>query len=390
MAAMGSQKLAVLLCKFSDTADVEQHPKSFYDDLFVGREKGGLNDYWVDASLGSLNLDGSKVFGWKTLEMTREKFLEARPGRWDKIQGALDAFPKVVASEFAGVVAIFNTGLGDAGSQGGVLAGPDDVNVTFLAHETGHLFGLSHSFDQSNRKTNTWSGPGEYFDSYDTMSAMNCSGDWGHRFSPRGPLLNVAHLERMGWLPPARVWRNGVGNSSTDDTIDLVALEHPGIPGYLAAEFHGIYVEFRINEGWDSGLSRPTVLLHQRSDPNTLLLASDEASFDNEWQPGQAFGPTPLQLSVLGGHRIEILSFNLARKTARIRLRHVAREVRVAGPGRTFGGVTVGGGGVLILPNGHVIPIPPHSPVLILTEGHALLGGRDPLASVGVVIDPRR
>lgn len=42
MAAMGSQKLAVLLCKFSDTADVEQHPKSFYDDLFVGRERGAV------------------------------------------------------------------------------------------------------------------------------------------------------------------------------------------------------------------------------------------------------------------------------------------------------------------------------------------------------------
>lgn len=263
MSLTGPQKLAVLLCKFSDTSRIEQHPATFYQELFIKRGTGGLNDYWHDTSLGAINLDGSKVFGWKTLKIKKDAFLAAHPGRWDKIKGALDAFPQVVSTKFNGIVAIFNTNVGDAGTQGGVLAGPNDVNGTFLGHETGHVFGLDHSFDQSDRKNSPWSAPGEYFDEYDIMSGI--AGDTGHRFSPRGPLLNVAHLDRMGWLPPSRLWQATGANSSGGDTIDIVALEHPEVRGYLAAKLSGVYVEFRMPNGWDAGIGHPCVLLHQRS-----------------------------------------------------------------------------------------------------------------------------
>jgi hypothetical protein len=82
------------------------------------------------------------------------------------------------------------------------------MSVTFLGHETGHVFDLEHSFDQSDRKLVDWSAPGEYFDMYDVMSAMNVylTYDRNQKFGGSGPLLCSANLDRMGWLPASRVW----------------------------------------------------------------------------------------------------------------------------------------------------------------------------------------
>ena len=227
MPLQGRQKLAILLCKFSDSAETEPNPAPFYEDLCIKRDTRGLNDYWIAASLGTINLDGSQLLGWKTLDTTPTAFSWLTLAAGDKVRGAIDAF-SIDKSQFAAVVAIFNVDVTDGGSQGGVLAGPQDANVTFLAHETGHIFGLEHSFDNSTRILMPWpSAPGEYYDRQDIMSAMNVDGDTGHRFSPRGPLLNVANLDdRMGWLPAVRVW-HPMKNSSDSYDVDIVALEHP-------------------------------------------------------------------------------------------------------------------------------------------------------------------
>ena len=65
MGLKGSQRIAVLLCKFADAVRVEPQPRSYYEDLVAKRGTGGLNDYWRAASLGSIDLDGSQVFGWE-------------------------------------------------------------------------------------------------------------------------------------------------------------------------------------------------------------------------------------------------------------------------------------------------------------------------------------
>jgi hypothetical protein len=381
MSRTGSQKFAVFLCKFSDTANIEPHPSDFYRQLIAERGTNGLNDYWIAASQGAINLDGSDIFGWRTLQQKKSDFLTAHPGRGDKVNTAAAAFPEVDLSKYAGVIAMFNVDVGDAGTQGGVLASPTAESVTFLGHETGHVFGLQHSFDQSDRKDATWSAPGEYFDMHDIMSAMNVYDTFDPKFELRGPLLCAANLDRMGWLPASRVWTTSA-NSSTTDEFDLVSMSHPEIPGYMAAQIGSLYIEFRTPELWDEAIPRPGVLLHVMSDPNAIVIASDKANYVNDWQPGQMYGPSDLVMAINGGTQIRIKSFDLKAKKARIGIRVAAHVPVVVGPGQIFGGVAVDGGGWLIL-NGRFIPIPPRSPVMVFAEAIANLATAE--ANLGAI-----
>jgi hypothetical protein len=343
MPPKGSQKLAVLLCKFRDSVNVESQSEDFFKDLFISRGSGGLNDYWSDASLGSINLDGTEVFNWRTIDQNRDDYISDRPDRASKIQGAVDAHG-VDRSNYAGIVALFNVDPGDSGAAGGVLGGPNNDNVTFLAHETGHLFGLSHSYDQSTRKTNTWSAPGEYWDRHDIMSAMNVHSHIHARFGQRGPLLCTANLDYMEWLPSSRVWREPI-TSSFSECIDLVPLGHPEIPGYLAAKIAGYHIEFRTRDRWDAGIPRATVLIHSMFGGNAVVMASDKANWVNDWQAGQSFGPSQAQVTISGGVRISIADIDLSRGKARVCITRTAQKME----GVLFlGAIAVGDGWVLL------------------------------------------
>jgi hypothetical protein len=377
MLRQGPQKLAILLCKFRDNERTEPNPVSFYEDLFIKRGTGGLNDYWEAASLGAINLDGSQVFGWKTLDVKRADFLAAHPGRWDKIKGAIDEFTDVDTSQFAAVVALFNVDVTDGGSAGGVLGGPLDANVTFLAHETGHLFGLEHSFDHSARVlVPEWpSAPGEYYDRHDIMSAMNVDSDAGHRFSPRGPLLNVANLDRMGWLPAARIWQS-MKNSSHSYEVDIVALEHPEVAGYLAARAGAWIAEFRIPSSFDGGLMRPAILFHNESaNPNSAIIASDAVNNVHEWQPGQVYGNT-LIFGRYGGTLATVVSFDLQSKTARLRVQVKATRPPFVEPEVIFGLGQLHHGFILVLKDGRIVPIPMPGPEPIVANLRTIVRGQ--------------
>jgi hypothetical protein len=270
------------------------------------------------------------------------------------------------------VIAVFNVDMGDSGTQGGVMVSPGALSVTFLAHEIGHLFGLDHSFDESDRRTNTWSAPGEYFDGYDVMSAMNVYTTLHGDFGPRGPLLCVANLDIMGWLPTSRVWSPTKGNSSAVDEIDLVALGSGATTGYLGARVGGLYVEFRTADGWDAGIPRAGVLIHRLYGSNAVIVSPDKTFQVKDWQPDQVYGATDTELGVIGGVQVRIISFDLRRGTARISLRVVAKRIDRDGPSRFLGAVESGGDGFVIL-KGRVIPIPPRGLSILFVTAVASL-----------------
>jgi hypothetical protein len=285
-------------------------------------------------------------------------------------------------------VAIFDGDMKNPGtSKPNILAhhcdNDDNVNVTFLAHETGHVLGLEHSFDTSTRIAEPkWpSAPGEYFDRHDIMSAMGVNKDAGHRFSPRGPLLNVPNLDRMGWLPAARVW-HPMSNSSDSYDVDIVALEHPEVSGYLAAKAGGWIAEFRIPYGFDRGLRRPAVLFHNEvANPNSVIIASDAANHIHEWQPGQVY-VNRLLFDQLGGTWVSVVSFDLQRKTARLRVVVKATRPPFIDRDLIFGlgiGQLPRDGVILVLKDGKIVPVPvpfPEPPISpdfrAIIRGHVL------------------
>lgn len=126
---------------------------------------------------------------------TRDEFDATPPARSDRIDGAVEA-AGINRDNYAGVVAIFDISVGDAG--GGVLA-----------------------------------GPGEYFDSLDIMSAMNVSAHQDSRFNQSGPLLCTGNQDRMGWLPANRIWSPPQYQSSINE-VDPVSLGHPEVPGFIS------------------------------------------------------------------------------------------------------------------------------------------------------------
>ena len=371
----GTQRFAVLCCKFSDSP-AEPRPSTFLRDLIAVRGTGGLNDYWIAASLGNINLDGTDVYDWTPLGVTLAEFVAARPSRHDKIAGAVEAFPNVDFSQYQGVIAVFNLHPLDDGHSGlGVLAGPDNLNVTYLGHETGHHFGMQHSYDESSRRNKSWSQLGEYYDRLDIMSAMNVAFTMHPLFNQQGPLPCTPNLDALAWLPPERVFRIRSGSSSSD-TIDLVSLSRAGsTTGFLAAVAGNIYVEFRTAEGWDAGLDRAGVVIHRRHGPNATILAKEvppakkepptsiggqSKSYPQDWQVGEVYESDPLSVIYQGGTTVAVEAINADAGIARVRISVRAAPPRVAGPAIFVGaGATGDGGGFVVLPSGKVVHIGP-------------------------------
>jgi len=57
---------AIILCRFNDKLAVPQ-PRQYYIDFFAQNGMGGACDYWRVVSCNSLDLTGSQVFGWFTM-----------------------------------------------------------------------------------------------------------------------------------------------------------------------------------------------------------------------------------------------------------------------------------------------------------------------------------
>jgi hypothetical protein len=379
MGFKGSQRIGILRCQFSDNLS-EPFDDNYFQDLFITRGTQGLNDYFITASIGAINFDGSKLFPWKSCNLTLADFNATYAGRGDKV-GVACSTHGITRADFDIIIAIYNDNVNDAGNDGqrGILAWitGDDMQLTFFAHELGHCFGLMDSYDESDRLIADDHTYGWYWDQYDIMSARNVFSHADERWNTSGPLMCCANQDYNQWIPESRIWSPKPGENDTQ-TIDIVSLNHTDVPGYICIKFDGWYVEFRTVDGFDAGLPHPCVLIHSITPQVNATVHNYSHSgddWDNEWLPGRTFGPSNLVMSLVGGTRIEVLSFDLKHYTARILIRTATARspIRSAGPGILFGGVAVDGGGVIILPDGTVIKIPPRSPVMGLVSQVALV-----------------
>ena len=140
--------------------------------------------------------------------------------------------------------------------------GGNGFSVEFVGHESGHTFGLHHSWS-ANPDT-------EYGDPWDIMSAFLTDSGSSGPYSPVGPRLNAATMNRYEWLDESRVIDHVPGRGVLfrgTKTFEIAALHRPDIDLPLMVKVHTpdriFTVEFRQKQGWDIGISRDTVLIHE-------------------------------------------------------------------------------------------------------------------------------
>jgi hypothetical protein len=211
---------AILLCRFQDDLS-EPQPRAFYEDLFTasGRNENNLVKFFDDYSLGRVDLGGSQIFGWFTLTQTRAQYTGSGvnpQGRWDLIAWARAAATAAGTSltGFYGVVVCLNVPTDLWGGGGAVCCDPNTMQVSVLAQEIGHGFGLDHSRLEGNQA--------DYMDRWDVMSTWDSCFMSAHpRWQLIGPGAERGKHERP-WV--ARRGSN-VGRGADRRSTDRV--DHP-------------------------------------------------------------------------------------------------------------------------------------------------------------------
>jgi len=400
---------AVLRCKFKDD-DSEPYGRQRYDDLFTSSGVGKLNmvDFFRDMSHGQLDLSGSRVFGWYTLDMNRSAYLAGLvPGLTKeeidavitKARNDLIALARQAASTdllnngpfFSVVVCmnvptdLFGGGTGavcDDGRWPENTAGPgmSSMSPSLLGQEMGHVYGLAHSRADGSTE--------DYMDPWDVMSNAarfmsphpNFT-DLDVRARPvfrLGPGLNAANMAGRGWLDESRVW--GTNNESFDTIVTLRPLHRRDLPGFLAARLGKFLIEFRIQEGWDAGLDRAAVLIHRFDDNQSYLMSASDG--DQDLVAGSVFGTTETKTSnaviFTGATGVEVVEINASERLARIRLVHRPAFKEPSLVGTLLGGAS----GEYILVGKGIRRIPPDSPLIQILDQVVAYESTEGIASV--------
>lgn len=110
----GPTRWAVILCRFNDVPE-SSRPLSHFNDFFTqsGAGRGGLFDYWRDISYRTIDLSGSTVRGWYTMQYSFRN--DWRRGRGDWINEAIRLSQgDVDFSQYQGIVAVLNAPVDDS------------------------------------------------------------------------------------------------------------------------------------------------------------------------------------------------------------------------------------------------------------------------------------
>ena len=261
-------------CKFADITAVPQ-PDAFYQNLNAAHVQ-----YWREITYGSWDLSGSVVDNaWYMMTVTNEQWRNL-PGRGERIYACVSAYGR---STDGYQVAVIVNGEGDAGSDGWrILLTPDSSNLTFLAHEAGHGFGWGHSFDDSPQKNAWWSGPGEYFDTWDIMSAMSVFTFMHPQGTVAGPEMNAPYRTKQALIPAHRIIRLSPSALNSSVQLNLAALNRPEAGGPLMVRIgeddnNYFAVEYRVPTLWDQGILQPAVLVRRVTNGTSYLITGNGA-----------------------------------------------------------------------------------------------------------------
>jgi hypothetical protein len=311
----------VLLCKASDASSVEPHPKEFYETLFSKSESDLLYAYFQDVSGGTVDVSGSRVYGWFPMPVDTATLQSRRNGAAvTRAQTAQDCKTSAVAAiaatgtvvdptKYAGVVTVINVEV-DSGAAGDSVV-DNTVEASgpwFLEHEMLHVLGLDdagngHSWRASpdSSSDHVWDHGGdvEYNDCWDIMSWQTCVYQFaGFQTSmgPQGPELQEEYRQKLGWLPSNRIDVVSLSPSSATHTVKLAPVSEPEKPGFLLTRIdlpgRGHYaVEYREKSGFDRGIPFHAVLIREVRQNGVSYLVTPQAGSDHStgWRKGAVF-----------------------------------------------------------------------------------------------------
>lgn len=280
---------AIVLCRLSDVPEVPGSDQR-YIDFFTARagDPGGAYHYWRDVSYGQGAFGGSQIFGWFDVGHTTAEMNQFGGGaqRQKIAEWGLEAarVGGVPLASFPHHAVVLSSNADHGAVWGAIVFAYADgraLEPTFMFHEMGHGLGFDHSFSQQTSPCASGDGrPGAYCDPFDIMSAMAVSAFSDAQGRLSGPRMNAVNVERAGWLHRSRVWEGPLGLRAA--TVTLAALDRPDVNGFLAAKVPDlsggggpVYVELRRRTGWDRGLGRDVVLLHQVGADGLVRLLTD-------------------------------------------------------------------------------------------------------------------
>jgi hypothetical protein len=271
----GSQPWISIMCKFADIS-TEPRNLAYFQGMFSSVYPG-LDHYWRELSYNLANVQGSGAAGWFTLPYPRSHYLPG--GSLDLGAAASDctaaANPYVNFAPYIGVNLMFNDVLDGYAWGGGwnlCLDGPCKFwritweppwgyeNVSVIAHEQGHGFGLPHSSgDYGQTYDNAW----------DVMSDSWAPCDRGGNdptYGCIGQHTIAYHMNLLGWIQTSQLY---TANPGTSQIITLERLALPQTSNYLAAfvpipgspgQFYT--VEARQLVGYDAHNPGSAVIIH--------------------------------------------------------------------------------------------------------------------------------
>lgn len=290
---------AVILCRFAGAAPdpvLEGPIEKFYREAFTP-DTTGLVEYWRDVSLGSIDITGSRVFGWVDVGIAREKAggapssIPPGPGRAGMIDIAIKALKDSagdhVLDGFMGPLAVYTQNWSkdgappgatwetpgwfqfwiDGGNDNGRVALTPPHNGNITAHEMGHSFGMGHDVGSNLNTSSNYSDP---------CCIMSQNGSfihprWGSNF---GPAVCLPHLVQRDWMLANRVYYDNGGWLSQPDgiTLRLAPITHPSADANLGlrlayangSDSWDFYLEYVVPTEWNQGVSGGAYLFIRR------------------------------------------------------------------------------------------------------------------------------
>jgi hypothetical protein len=293
MKTTGAFSWGILLCKFKDHSE-EPHNPMYFLDLIANHSTGSISDYWSSMSYGALDMSGATIYGWITMDTAADDDFFSLL-RWDKTQKCVSAVAATLnpAELFGlaghdGLICIVNGDARDGGQTGNrVLLDVYAWRHTFIAHETGHVLGMDHSFDIRTTPYDAIDDgrPGAYGDTRDIMSAetfafLNPRPTFDGLFGKTGPGLCALTREKIGWLKASRITELKFAPGEDSTTLGTIsAIDAPAVRGNVMYRLaidgtwnnlplgQIIYtIEFRPRIGWDVGLPADAVTVRMMRD----------------------------------------------------------------------------------------------------------------------------